>query len=178
MSVRPRFLRVARMMLRFATILALPSMSACVLPIAPEFQDPPSPLNGAPVFQFEDPPIGSVVTKPSFTVVVTDPNVTDDLYYRWIADFPPFTENTRTLLPVTKLQHSADGTPLSQDLTIQPDCINDNLAKLASHQVMLVVADRPFLPAQSMPGQPVDFARVPAGAGVRVGVWTLNMECK
>jgi hypothetical protein len=177
-SARPRFSRVARMMLRSAVILALAhSMSACVLPIAPEFQDPPTSPNYAPYFLTTTPPIGSIVTKPSFNVVVSDPNVDDELHFRWIADYPPFSENTRTLLQ-SMVPRSASGMRPSADLTIEPDCVVNNLAKQPRHQIMIVVADSAFSPAQMMAGQEVDLTRVPNTAGKVIATWTLEMECK
>src|SRR5882724_1117584 len=97
MTARARALRVARMLLRSGSICALLVMSACVLPIAPEFQDPPASENYAPVFIDTIPPAGQVVTASpvaAFTIIVEDPNVGDDLFVRWIADFPPLTDNT------------------------------------------------------------------------------------
>jgi hypothetical protein len=178
MSAAPRFPRVARLVLSSALITLVSSMSACVLPIAPEFQDPPTSLNYAPVFQTTDPELGAIVTNPMFEVTVTDPNVGDDLYYRWIADFPPFSENTRILLPETKVPHPVNGNLQSADLMIKPDCVLNNLAKLPRHQIMVVVADRPFAPAQLEPTQAIDLTRVPKVAGEVIATWTLEMECK
>jgi hypothetical protein len=178
MTAPPPFLRVARMLLRWGSVCVLSTMSACVLPIAPEFQDPPASQNYAPTFVNVDPPLGSVVMKNSFLATVSDPNIGDDLYYRWIADYPPYSDNTRTLQPTTKVPHSVDGTLLNADLTVKPDCALYNLAKLPRHQIMVVVADRDFLPPQSSPTEPVDFARLPSDGRKVVGSWILEMECK
>jgi hypothetical protein len=178
MSATPRFSRVARLVLSSALITLVPQMSACVLPIGPEFQDPPTSENFAPFFRTVAPDIGSIVMDPMFDVTVTDPNVGDDLYYRWMADFPPYSDNTRTLQATTKVPHSADGTPLFAALTMKPDCKLYNLAKLPQHQILLVVADRPFDPLQPTPTQSVDYTRVPSEGRKVIATWTLQMECK
>jgi hypothetical protein len=184
-SARPRLSSVARRMLCSAGIIlpllstTLP-MSACVLPVAPEFQDPPTSANSPPFFITTDPEIGFVVTKAkaSFTVTVSDLNVEDDLSYRWIADYPPYTDNTRRLSDDGTISHSADGKTLQQDISVTPDCVSNMLAKTPRHQIMVIVADRKFEPLQATPTQPIDFARVPTGAGKVIATWTLELECK
>jgi hypothetical protein len=108
MTAAPRLPRVARMLLcswsRTLSICALLLMSACVLPIGPDFQDPLSSPNYAPYFVDTLPVAGSIVTAtstvPLFRVTVQDPNGGDNLQVRWIADYPPFTDNTRVILVV------------------------------------------------------------------------------
>jgi hypothetical protein len=178
MSAAPRFSRVARLVLSSALITLVPLMSACVLPVAPEFQDPPTTSNYAPYFQAPPiPDLGSEVTTPSFEVLVTDPNIGDDLYARWIVDYPPYSDNTRSFTQ-PKVAHRTDGLPLSQDFLFTPNCVDNSLAKLARHQIMLVVADRDF--SKQMPGsvQAVDLTRIPVEGRKVIGTWTLDMECK
>jgi hypothetical protein len=176
MSAAPRFSRVARLVLRSALTCLVPLMSACVLPIAPEFQDPPTSQNYAPYFQTVMPDLGSEITVPMFEVTVTDPNVGDDLYVRWIVDYPPYNDNTRPFAQ-PKVVHSVDGSPLLQNLTFAPNCVDDNLAKIARHQIMVVVADRDF--SKQLPMQAVDLTRLVPGDGRKViGTWVLDMECK
>jgi hypothetical protein len=172
---------MARMVLRPGKVLwlglVLSLMSACVLPLAPDFQDPPASANYAPFFFNVEPPIGSVVQTNSFLVTVSDPNVGDDLTVRWIADFPPHTDNTRVLL-THLVSHSADGTPLVHDDMVMPDCVIDSLAKIQRHQIMVVVADRGFLPPQVPGSKEIDVARIPDVGRKVVATWTLEMECK
>jgi hypothetical protein len=165
------------MVLFSAAICLIPPMSACVLPIAPEFQDPPASQNYAPFFLATDPPIGAVVSTPSFRVTVRDPNVGDNLYVRWISNFPPATGDTRAFKEET-IPHSADGTLLFADSTAQPTCIKDLVANLPSHRVMVVVSDRQFLDVVQTGSPEADYARVPAGAGKVVATWTLDLLCK
>jgi hypothetical protein len=172
-----RFPRVARMVLYLATLSFVPPfMSACVLPIAPEFQDPPASRNFDPTFVVTEPKVGAAVTKASFRVTVTDPNVGDDLYVRWIANFPPASGDTRAIKDDFK-RHSNDGTPLFAEFSIEPECIRDLVANLPSHRVMVVISDRPFL-GLMQPGSPdIDYARIAPNAGRLIGTWTLDQLC-
>jgi hypothetical protein len=178
MTAKARIPPLARPVLRCVGIVTLAltsaSMSACVLPIAPEFQDPPTAQNYAPIILDSDPPQGSAVMSATFTVVVTDPNVADDLYVRWIIDYPPDSANTRVLVSSLKIAHSVDGRPLNQPVTVTIDCVLGGLAKIAQHQVLVVVADRPFLPPQ--PPQNVLALVEDPGFAVQAS-WTLNLEC-
>lgn len=170
------FSRVARLLLFFSAICLTPLMSACVLPIAPEFQDPPASANYAPFFVTTAPALGFVATTANFSVTVSDPNVGDDLYVRWIANFPPASGDTRSIKDEV-IPHSADGTPLFAESSVRPACIKDLVANLPSHRVMVVVSDQPFLDVV-LPGSPdVDYARVKPGAGKLVGLWTLDLLC-
>src|SRR5262245_13457968 len=97
---RRGFCRMARAMLVLPGVALL--MSGCVLPIAPEFQDPPSPPNYAPYIVSAQPPIGEVKTSlmpgdVEFSVSVSDPNILDKLCVRWISDYPPYNENTKLM---------------------------------------------------------------------------------
>ncbi|MEA2696143.1 MAG: hypothetical protein QOI66_414, partial [Myxococcales bacterium] len=127
--------------------LSLSLSSACVIPLAPEFEDPPAAQNIAPIITDSFPINGAVVSTRSsadFRVTVFDPNSSDDLHVRWIADYPPYGPNTR-LLRSPDLPHGMTASFQQTDITI--DCINSNLALgLAQHQIMMIVADQLFLP--------------------------------
>jgi hypothetical protein len=169
-------LRVAGTLLRSRPICALFVMSSCVLPIAPEFQDPLAAENYAPFFVDTNPLAGSIVTAsptvPTFTVVVSDPNVGDDLQVRWIADFPPLSDNT-SVMETVPVPHSADSKVDFHEVSIQPNCALHHLARIPSHQIYVVVADRPFLP----PGTPIDFERLPNDGLKDSRSWILNLDC-
>jgi hypothetical protein len=153
-------------------------MSACVLPIAPEFQDPPASENYAPIIVDSDPPLGMRVTATAgkltpFSVTVTDPNVGDTLHVRWIVDYPPFSTNTRVLQEDFPVPPSPSPTTVTQNI----GCAESTLSVLASHTVMAIIADRGFM--QSMlPPAPVDLGRVQAEGLKAVAVWTLDLECQ
>jgi len=163
------------MLLRSVTIVALLSMSACVLPIAPEFQDPPASENYAPVFIDTNPQAGQIVTASpvaKFTVVVEDPNVGDDLQVRWIADYPPITDST-SVMATTPVPHAAGATVSSHEVSIEPNCALHHLARIPSHQIAVIVADRPFLD----PGTPINFERLPLDGLKNSRSWILNLDC-
>jgi hypothetical protein len=178
MTALARPARVARMLLRSTAIVFVSVMSACVLPIAPEFQDPPAAANFSPVIIDSMPPIGSIVgptsTPTTFTISITDPNLGDDLHVRWIADFPPDTGNTRTLNnPPTTVSHRTDGMPINADVSQTPSCNINSLAKIPQHQIMAIVADRPFDDSPT-----ADLTKLQGTDGHSViATWILNLDC-
>ena len=110
---------------------------------------------------------------PMFRVTISDPNLGDDLHVRWLADYPPFSSNTRTIQEDQTIVHSMNGQPLQQEVSVPVDCGLENLAPIAQHQVMVVVADRPF-PLSAPAG---DLASVPPPGHAVVGSWILNDNC-
>lgn len=152
--------------------------SACVLPLAPVFEDPPAAQNFAPVIVDSFPVNGKVVSTPMFRVTVDDPNIGDELFVRWIADFPPYTENSRPLGDDVRVPPPAVGT-LRPDVSRTIDCVLHSLVKnVPTHHIMVVVADRKFRP----PDQETDLDRkltsLPKDAPRAEAHWTLNLECK
>jgi hypothetical protein len=195
MTPKPAFLAVARPVLcrwlstfaaharcRLAvTALLLSLPCACVIPLAPDFQDPPAAQNFAPVITDSFPDNGAVVTATMvptmFRVTVSDPNLNDDLHVRWIADYPPFSANSRRLLD-RDIPPSNAATPQSTDVSITIDCLTSTLALgLTQHQIMVFIADRDFLPGDN---QPLDrkLTALPDTAGHAEAHWILNLECK
>jgi hypothetical protein len=116
------------------------------------------------------------VIQPNFRVTVSDPNVGDDLYVRWISNFPPASGDTRSFKEDV-IRHSADGTPLFGESAVTAVCIKDLVANLPLHRVMVVVSDRPFLDVVLPSSPDIDFARVAPGAGKLVATWTLDLLC-
>jgi hypothetical protein len=129
-----------------ALLASISSMSACVVPLAPSFQDPPGEPNVAPYIVssanqdfgtfFQIPPAGLPVA-----VTVSDQNAGDDLHYRWVIDYPPFsTTNTRPQTDVTIMAPVV----IAQPLSFVVSCALNPAPNLAVHQLELIVADRPF----------------------------------
>jgi hypothetical protein len=156
-------------------------MSACVLPVGPEFQDPPGAANASPIIVDSTPDIGMRVTGKSgdtftFSITVTDPNPGDTLHVRWVVDYPPFSSaNTRVVQPDYPVQPSQSGLPQQTPVSQQIGCLTP-LSALPSHQVMAIVADREFLPSLPAPA-PVDYGRLPPDGLKAVAVWILDVEC-
>jgi hypothetical protein len=178
-------MRLARSVLRLlpTTLIALSSMplvSGCVLPLSPQFEDPPAEQNFAPSIVSAQPAQGSIVTALSgttvaFTVTVNDPNVTDDLYFRWIGDFPPYSDsNTRRLTADTKVSRSASDPLASQSIPI--DCLSP-LARLPQHAIMALVSDRPFLDDDGTLSREALLTGIRNGAQKTEAHWTLNLQC-
>jgi hypothetical protein len=188
MTAAARVLRLARLLLGQAryptTILALCSMSACVLPIAPDFQDPLSSPNYSPFIISSSPQAGSIVTgmpttTTTFRVTVSDPNVGDDLHVRWLADYPPLSAaNTRLLVSDSVISHSADGQPIVQDVSVAIGCRQSVLSpQLTQHQVTVLVADRAY---EALPLDGSDnLTKLVDDAGFIVSAsWILTVECR
>jgi len=110
------------------------STSACIIPLGPDFQDPVAEPNDPPFFESASPDFGSIVTPPAtspltFAVTLTDPNVGDDLYIEWQADYPGV--NHRPLVGTKPfVPHSLNGTPLHETVTANVDCIVDVIKTL------------------------------------------------
>jgi hypothetical protein len=180
-TATPRSGRVARMLLRFAQIALFSAMSACVLPVGPEFQDPPGAANASPIIVEATPDIGMRVTGNSmdtftFSLTVTDPNPGDTLHVRWLADYPPFSATNTRLLQEDTVPASTTGMPQQTSVSRPIGCRTSPLSALPSHQVMAIVADRPFLPSLPPPA-PVDYGRLPPDGLKVVAVWILDVEC-
>jgi hypothetical protein len=74
-----------------------------------------------------------------------------------------------------EVPHRLDGRLLAEDVPFTASCLG--LANRPSHQITVIVADRAFLAGATAPGQLADPARLPAGARMVVGTWTLDLEC-
>jgi hypothetical protein len=155
-------------------------MSACIVPDAPQFQDPPDPPQSVPYISSATPALGSFVPIPSgkahFAVQVTDPDTTVTLHYRWVFDYPPFSSTTRPI-PESTMPTSVNGTPFAFDL----GCLTINPASGSNSSVNfeLIVADRQFLeqpPPGTDPNHILDLTD-PAGGHVVIASWSVLMPC-
>jgi hypothetical protein len=167
------------------SLLAFASMPACVIPIAPEFEDPPAQRNFCPELVSADPPLWSTVTAPAtedvtFTITTADPNVSDTLYVRWIADYPPYSAQVTRPIGDRELAPSPDGKPSRSPDSVTPNCSLHVIARgLTQHKIYVAVSDRKFLDPRD-PSVPADFqlTTAPKDACVVIGGWLLEMECK
>jgi len=130
-----------------APVLLLSASPACVIPVVPEFKDPPEAKNRPPQIVTVNPALGDTVTRrdPTFTIKFNDPNG-DKLFVRWIADYPPFGPNRRFITGILEFPPSADGTPLDAQSSVGVSCGEPGLVSTISlHKIMAIVADRPFV---------------------------------
>jgi hypothetical protein len=137
-------------------------LAGCVVPVAPDFQNPPKGLNYYPYLLNSDPVQGSTVTLSgnqwlSFRVLVGDQNLGDTLYVRWASDYPPFAPSVSKVLV-----DASDGVgmaipPPTKQTEIRPEIFYDarceNFApNMQQHRLVVIVSDRPFVKPASFSG--------------------------
>ena len=161
--------------------------AACVVPVAPKFEDDP---NYPPVIVDSTPTVGDTISleaqhfdesQEAFSITVADPNVDDELRIRWLIDYPKYDDRlTRTGKEGT-LPPSGDVVrPPSALLRFTPDCTIHSIARgITQHRLTVAVADRDFLrPDNSTLADEGRLDSVPEG-GYRVrAVWTFNLDCR
>ena len=155
-----------KLLLLFATSL-LPS---CIIPVGPEFQDPPGVANSPPQILDPSPTWGDEVTAPAtFTITVADPNLTDELFIRFLVDGELATINDNHRGP------PADGSPVRPSVSNQITCQNipDSKKTLSHHRVLAAVADRDW--DLSVPDR---LTPLPPGLVSSPVTWTVNITCQ
>ena len=152
-----------KLILLFATSL----LPACIIPVGPEFQDPPGVANSPPQILNPVPDWGLDTTGTSvdgagFSITVTDLNG-DDLHIRWIVDF-------QKKAGPDLVGHDNPNKTVEKQVTCQQD-IDDAHKTNSRHPVRVVVADRKFLDNTD------DLLAVEAPGVYTVATWTLIMTC-
>lgn len=147
-------------------------LSACVIPVGPQFQDPAGDPDQAPFFTSTNPAMNSEVMSPLFEITATDPNPGDSLHVRWIADFPETVPDmARTLSLSETFAPGPNNTPARAHSTITVDCDAYKLQTgVDRHRIAAVVADQDFaggtdLTAVSNQGRSV------------LATWVWNVTC-
>jgi len=164
-------------------------MSACIIPVAPNFQDPPSISDSGPFLSsFSPGAFGELVTVPvpqgtQFSANVTDLNVKATLSIRWVMDYPPASDATH-LVEQSPITPRADGLP--QPITTpppgQPGVVNCDwvIQRLTStHQLELIVADSEFADSSTAglpPDRKFDTPKDPNGHVVHA-LWPIDISC-
>ena len=154
-----RGLTLARLLLRSARelcvlLLALP-MSACIIPVGPDFRDPDGVANTPPFIISASPIEGTSTPTALFEITPSDVNVRDTLFLRWVIDYPPVEGGTR-IAQSDVVQPSQDGSQLTQRKSWTFSCFN--VRTPAPHRVGVFVSDREFLDEQTNPGAVEDDA--------------------
>ena len=154
-------------------------MFACVIPVAPDFQDPLAAANIPPYLHDPTPPFNSTVSIISttssvphytFTSQVTDPNVNDTLLVRWILNYPPSSGTTTVSFDSPSSGPPATGTSHNYETTFDMYCGRvSGIASGVPQHLSLVVSDRPW----QMPGQLGDAV----GTTPAQNDWTLIFQC-
>jgi hypothetical protein len=159
-------------------LAAASSMSACIIPVAPDFQDPQSRPDSPPKLTNFMPEFGLTTSVPAsgapFSVSASDPDPGTTFYIRWVVDYPPYTATTNPLPPV-ELPAPAEGEP---PLTIgQPiDCTYIRDPSTSTHSVELIVADVPLAAPDTTKANAFEQLTNPAGA-IAYGRWPINITC-
>jgi hypothetical protein len=156
-----------KLLLLFATSL----LPACIIPVGPEFQDPPGVANSPPQILDPNPFYGNEVTAPPtgapFTFTVTDLNG-DAMFIRFLVD------GGTVAIDDNKAPRSDPASPARVVISNLISCqlLTSEASRLKSrHAVLAAVADRNFdLGVQ-------DPLTVPAPGLYTPITWTLNMTC-
>lgn len=155
----------------FAALLA--PLAACVIPVGPEWTDPPT--NAPPTVLSSQPPVGQILVEPALTVTVVlgDANTQDKLYLRWLIDYPPYQPDVYQL--AHELTLAPEGKVARSGTSFAPNCTDDQLATgTASHRLLLAVSDRPFVTDSQGEGALDQLAA--GGLGVEA-LWPFTMTC-
>jgi hypothetical protein len=159
------------------------SMSACIIPVAPDFQDPlPDPPAPAPALSgFQPLDSGSTVIIASttqgtaFAATVIDPNLGDKLFGRWTVDYPPYTSATLVLPTTTPQLMSSGQATVQQNISCS---INNVLAPTAGseHRLQLLVGNQDFVANSCSNSNPNCLDEIEGGGPVARANWTIVMS--
>ena len=171
-------MKVASTSRRAALAALCAGLAACVVPAGPEWVDPPG--NSPPSIYWASPPVGAVLllavdagTPATVEVELADRNTKDNLYLRWIIDYPPFDPSVSQLaLPYTL---RGNGDVVRPRQAFSPSCAAHKIATgFKNHRLMLAVSDRDAFvddPQQTVLDQ-VENGNFRIEAG-----WLFEMEC-
>ena len=129
-------------------------------------------------------PVQGFVLPGSLTVTVTDPNVTDDIFIRWIAEYPPYNPMITHLLGQdSQVSHSLNGTQVTEMRSFSPvTCFNLTRGTGAiAHPITALVSDRMFQDpsaATSANAEQVLTRSADQHALYAEAHWVLNVECQ
>lgn len=155
----------------FSSWLLVPLLTVwggCVIPVAPEFQDPPAAVNVPPQLKSVNPPFGMLVTPGVFTIEITDQNVQDDLTVRWWLDFPP---GHRIGIDMF-VHHRDDKTPIDATITQTLDCTYGPFTDGEDpHRLFAWVSDRGFSADYSTPNVVKD------DGFLTTALWLVHISC-
>jgi len=170
---------MSRLSLLTASSLALVAASGCVVPVGPKWSDPDS--NYPPIIALANPPEGTPLGRSSdggasvqveVEVVLSDQNQADNLYLRWIVDYPPYVAG-KTVGALENIKPGGDSV-LRTPETFSPDCATIGSRSLAEHRLLLAVSDRPF--ASALTSQAPDAIE---GSNYRIeAFWPFTLNCQ
>jgi hypothetical protein len=150
-------------------------MPACIIPVGPEWQDPPGRRNSPPTVLSAFPMEGSTVVGLTdgnmFRVTPTDSDVGDNVFVRWLTEFPGFMQGTTMIVQTDHILPGADGTAL-QEVSLIVTCLQLS-ANRTTHQIYAAVSDSAFVSSDN----PADVLKTKSGVAPQPVVWTLEKAC-
>ncbi len=177
---------LARLLLNPALALLLLALAqpmfACVIPVAPDFQDPLAASNSPPYLHDWSPPFGMTVPVIStasnvphytFSSQVTDLNVNDTLYVRWILNYPPASGTTTAIIEDIVNKPPATGATHEYEASFDMYCrriTNTSISAGVPQHLTLVVSDRAWAPTGA------DDEAIAGGHPQEID-WTLIFQC-
>lgn len=132
----------------FSAVLLI-AVSGCVVPVGPTWSNPES--NSPPTIALATPPQGEPLGHTSdggasaqieVEVVLADQNTADNLYLRWIIDYPPYAADKTVVAHETA--KPGDGSLVRTSELFSPDCASIRWRSSSEHRLLLAVSDRPF----------------------------------
>lgn len=144
-----RSARLARSLLSWTFLSIFSLLPACVLPVGPDFQDPPTVPNYPPYFVAVGPntPFFSSTVAISdsgttFEVIVADPNAGDTLSVRWVSDYPIYTARRTNPIQEQDMKQVADPVTLDAHFTVTVSCVDDFAG--GGDTLTVIASDRGF----------------------------------
>jgi hypothetical protein len=154
-------------------VFAASLMPACIIPVGPNWQDPPGEKN-APPFVRSPMPIGGVRTAaiaPMFSVTPGDVNVRDPLFVRWITEYPDF--NGSTIIAFDDpIDPAPDGSETRRPSIFPVSCAQVN-RDITTHPITAAISDRPFVQFNS----PNDLLAVQTPTDLTIITWFWERAC-
>jgi hypothetical protein len=150
-------------------LLTASLMPACIIPVGPEWQDPPGEMNVAPKIIDWTPFVGgdyAPVGGARFKITVADPNG-DRLFFKWIANYTE--PSLRRILSAEQNflpPNGGEQRPVEEFF----NCTDLN-GLPATNDILVVVADRAFVET----GDPI---AVIDNGQTDVATWTLIFPCQ
>jgi hypothetical protein len=160
-------------------LLAASLMPACIIPVGPDWQDPHGEENLPPRFVTTTPVSGQHIAADAnnvqkFTITVSDPNVREPLFLKWLEEYPPVTAETNQIAAMNfMVPPSETGQAMRAQKTETFGCGVFANKTRTEHLITAVVSDRPFVI-----GGPLSNPLLVEDNGQTDTVtWTLNLPC-
>jgi hypothetical protein len=143
-------------------------VSACIIPVGPEFRDPDGVPNSPPFIISAMPLNGGTSTDNKFTITPSDINGDAPLFVRWLRDYPPFTIGI-SAFDDEVVGPRLDGAPWRDPITHTFECLG--VAAPSPHKIGVIVSDKPFL------SDPLNPGRVEGGVYPARVSWLWEKDC-